>query len=110
MINPLSNAVKFSPDGSVISISGHMQDGRFAVSVTDSGCGTEPGDLKRLGRPHEQARDDTSRRQGAGLGLNLSMRLIAEHGGLLKLTSEPGTGTTATFDLSLPDDLAANDA
>ncbi len=109
MINLLANAVKFSPDGSRITISGEMRQGRLAVSVVDRGCGISAADLERIGRPYAQAGDDASQRQGTGLGLTLSMRLIAQHGGVLRLTSEPGKGTTATFDLPLPEGLAAND-
>jgi signal transduction histidine kinase len=68
-----------------------------------------PEDLKRLGRAYQQAGDAMRQRQGTGLGLALSISLIARHGGALKLESEPGKGTTATFDLRLLDMEAAND-
>jgi two-component system cell cycle sensor histidine kinase PleC len=81
MINMLSNAVKFSPRGSPIKVASKLDDGRLTISVRDFGCGIAAEELARLGRPYEQAGDQASYRQGTGLGLSLSMNLIAKHGG-----------------------------
>jgi signal transduction histidine kinase len=109
MINLLSNAIRFSPDGASINVTSQLKDGRLAISVVDKGTGIAPEDLKRLGRAYQQAGDPARQRQGTGLGLALSISLIAQHGGTLKLQSELGKGTTATFDLRLLDMEAAND-
>ena len=109
MINLLSNAVKFSPRGSPIKVSSKIASGRLTISVQDFGCGIAAEELERLGRPYEQAGDQTSHRQGTGLGLSLSMNLIAKHGGMLRMESKQGVGTTASFDLGLSPGVAAND-
>jgi signal transduction histidine kinase len=109
MINLLSNAIRYSPDGATIRVTSKLMDGRLAVSVADKGSGIAPEDLNRLGRAYQQAGDPSQQRQGTGLGLALSISLIAQHGGTLKLQSELGRGTTATFDLRLLDMEAAND-
>ena len=109
MINLLSNAVKFSPRGSPIKVASKLDDGRLTISVRDFGCGIAAEELARLGRPYEQAGDQASYRQGTGLGLSLSMNLIAKHGGVLRLTSMQGAGTTASFDLELSPGATAND-
>ncbi len=106
-INLLSNAVKFSPEGSPVVVSGEVVHGRMLFRVRDSGRGLSPEDLLRLGQPYVQAGDSTSRRQGTGLGLALSHRLVEQHGGRLRLESTMGAGTTAIFDLPLaPTDAA----
>jgi signal transduction histidine kinase len=109
MINLLSNAIRYSPDGATIRVTSKLMDGRLAVSVADKGSGIAPEDLNRLGRAYQQAGDAARQQQGTGLGLALSISLIAQHGGTLKLQSELGRGTTATFDLRLLDMEAAND-
>jgi two-component system cell cycle sensor histidine kinase PleC len=102
----ISNAVKFSPDDSAISISSTIDDNVVKICVTDCGIGIKPLALDRVFLPFVQLEDNLARRfDGSGLGLSLA-RLFAElHGGLLKLDSMPGSGTTAT--LTLPAYAAA---
>lgn len=101
MINVLSNAIKFSPPGSVVVIAARQDGARFRLSVTDSGPGISAADVERLGRPYVQTAAGKSQKQSTGLGLALSMDLIRSHGGQLRLHSQPGDGTTVTFDLAL---------
>jgi cell cycle sensor histidine kinase DivJ len=63
--------------------------------VADSGMGIAPDDLVRLGRPFEQAGDQSQKAGGTGLGLSLVRALARLHGGDLTLESEMGEGTTA---------------
>lgn len=109
MINLLSNAIRHSPDSATISIASQCRNGRLAISVSDQGPGISAEDLKRLGGAYQQAGDPALQRQGTGLGLALSISLVAQHGGVLKLESAPGKGTTATFDLELSELTADND-
>jgi two-component system cell cycle sensor histidine kinase PleC len=97
----ISNAVKFSPDSSVIKISGGIDDGAVVrVIVEDQGIGILPIALDDVFLPFVQLEDKLSRRfDGSGLGLALA-RLFAEmHGGTVKLTSVSGKGTTAILEL-----------
>ncbi|WP_374578779.1 ATP-binding protein [Phenylobacterium sp.] len=101
LINLLSNAVKFSPPGGVVEISGRVDQDRLVIQVSDNGPGIAPEDLPQLGRPYAQVQGEETRRRGWGLGLMLSGELVAMHGGVLRLESNPGAGATAIFDLPL---------
>jgi signal transduction histidine kinase len=104
LINVLSNAVKFSPQGASVRVMGESGGDRLTLRVKDAGKGISEEDLARLGRPYAQAADAKSRRQGTGLGLALSTQLVEQHGGRLRLDSVLGTGTTVIFDLPLVKD------
>ncbi|KQW82478.1 PAS domain-containing sensor histidine kinase [Brevundimonas sp. Root1279] len=101
VLNLLSNAVKFTPVGGQIVVSVSRRDGdRVRVAVTDTGIGIAHEDLPRLARPFEQVEGQHSKTtQGTGLGLALSKSLIELHGGALDIQSEPGRGTTVSFDV-----------
>jgi two-component system cell cycle sensor histidine kinase PleC len=105
LLNLISNAVKFTPEGGSITLTirpfvGEAGDERVRVACTDTGIGIAPEDLTRLARPFEQVEGQHSKTtQGTGLGLALTKSLIEMHGGLLAMESEPGEGTTVSFDL-----------
>lgn len=98
----LSNAVKFSNDGSVVRLAVRLQDcGLVAITVQDKGIGMREEAIERAFAPFVQLDDDLSRQfDGSGLGLPLARLLTELHGGSIRLDSIPGSGTTAT--LSLP--------
>ena len=103
VLNLISNAVKFTPEGGhiVVAIS-REDDERLRVAVTDTGIGIAAEDLTRLARPFEQVEGQHSKTtQGTGLGLALTKSLIELHGGTLSIESEPGRGTTVSFDLPI---------
>jgi two-component system cell cycle sensor histidine kinase PleC len=110
VLNLLSNAVKFTPEGGDIVVAlTREDDDRVRVAVTDTGIGIAAEDLGRLARPFEQVEGQHSKTtQGTGLGLALTKSLIELHGGTLTLESEPGRGTTVSFDLPIrrPDQAA----
>lgn len=105
LLNLISNAVKFTPEGGSITLTirpfvGEAGDERVRVACTDTGIGIAPEDLTRLARPFEQVEGQHSKTtQGTGLGLALTKSLIEMHGGLLAMESKPGEGTTVSFDL-----------
>ncbi len=103
VLNLLSNAVKFTPEGGDIVVAlSREDDDRVRVAVTDTGIGIAAEDLGRLARPFEQVEGQHSKTtQGTGLGLALTKSLIELHGGTLTLESEPGRGTTVSFDLPI---------
>jgi signal transduction histidine kinase len=95
----ISNAVKFSGDGSTIRVTALIDEKRRAtISVTDEGIGIDPVAMDRVFLPFVQLEDRLCRRfEGSGLGLPLA-RLFAElHGGEVELDSTLGAGTTATL-------------
>jgi two-component system, cell cycle sensor histidine kinase PleC len=103
LLNLISNAVKFTPEGGHIVVAVSREDDeRLRVAVTDTGIGIAPEDLNRLARPFEQVEGQHSKTtQGTGLGLALTKSLIELHGGALSIESEPGRGTTVSFDLPI---------
>ncbi len=106
LLNILSNAVKFTPHGGRITISGEWRRDplgeRVRISVKDTGIGISPEDLGRLARPFEQIESQHSKtQQGTGLGLALTKSLVEMHEGVLEIESEPGKGTMVSFLLPL---------
>jgi two-component system, NtrC family, sensor kinase len=99
IFNLLSNAVKFTPAGGSIAVAAAQLDGEVQVSVRDTGPGIAPEDQARIFEEFQQAEAGKEQREGTGLGLALSRRLIELHGGRIWVDSEPGAGSTFTFTL-----------
>ena len=104
LLNLLSNALKFTPNGGRVRVSAEMRRDalgeRVRVNVHDTGIGISKADLTRLARPFEQIESQHSKtQQGTGLGLALTKSLVEMHDGVLELASEPGQGTTVSFTL-----------
>ncbi len=96
-LNLLANAVKFSKPGGKITLHAYRQSGNIAIAISDQGIGIAPDDIKRLGRPFEQADSSYDRHyEGTGLGLSIVKGLLHLHGGAMHIDSEPGRGTTVT--------------
>lgn len=97
--NLLSNAIRYSPTGSVtVAVRGAPD--HVEVRVRDAGRGMTAHQLSRLFQPFAQVHDEPGRSQGSGLGLYLSKAIVNAHGGRLWLASRgPGEGTDATFTL-----------
>ncbi|HZS81573.1 MAG TPA: PAS-domain containing protein [Stellaceae bacterium] len=98
LLNILSNAVKFSRDGSAVTITaGHGTDGGAIISVADAGIGMTEEQIERARQPFGQAGPATTRSYGGtGLGLPITQRLVELHGGVLRIESRPGEGTTVS--------------
>ena len=100
--NLVTNAVKYSPDGSPIEVKVSKADGRILVAVTDHGIGIEESDqanlFTRFGRIQSTA---TAHTPGAGLGLWLSREIARMHDGDLTVESELGKGSTFTLEIPL---------
>lgn len=103
MLNLISNAVKFTPEGGEITVRAQpAEEGMIQIAVTDTGIGIAAEDVARLARPFEQVEGQHSKTtQGTGLGLALTKSLIELHGGQMWIESEPGEGTTVAFTLPL---------
>ena len=98
-LNLLSNAVKFTPKGGSITVTVEAIGPYLEVVVADTGVGIAPEDVRRLGRPFEQAGEMEQRRQGTGLGLSLVRAFAELHGGRMSIDSTLGEGTAVTVRL-----------
>ena len=97
LINLLSNAVKFTDAGDV-TLSVSAKDGALEFTVTDTGVGMNKVVLAKLGgRYSDTHRTGVRGAGGSGLGLSLAFDLARLHGGILRISSEEGVGTTARF-------------
>lgn len=108
MINILSNAVKFTGNGGVISISLNERPaeiegyGEFEIVVSDTGLGMSPEFIKKIFVPFERMQDSTvSQIEGAGLGMAIAHDLIDKMGGNIDVQSKVGVGTQVTVTLNL---------
>ena len=111
LLNLLSNAIKFNhDDGSVtVGVEDHGH-GWVRVTVTDTGPGITPENVKKLFEPFERLDADVSNVQGTGLGLALSKGLIEAMGGVIGVDSVPGRHSTFWFELAAgPADHAADE-
>jgi two-component system sensor histidine kinase GlrK len=91
--NLLGNAVKFTPQGSRVTISAKHVNGNIAVSVADKGPGIAKKDLTSI---FDKFRSSKSYK-GTGLGLAIVKIIITAHGGKVWAESKPGQGSTFTF-------------
>ena len=98
LINLLSNAAKFTPQGGAVTISfGREQDRSLRISIADTGIGIAPEDIGNALAPFRQVDNELGRRyDGTGLGLPLSKAFVELHDGTFSLESELDKGTTVT--------------
>ena len=99
--NLVENAVKYSPDGSEVSVEVAQRNGEAFIDVTDEGIGIPAGDLPQVfERFHRASNVDDRRFAGMGLGLFICKGIVEQHGGRIWVESRVGTGST--FHVVLP--------
>jgi signal transduction histidine kinase len=100
LLNLLSNAMKFTPDGGEIRVAAALIGDAIEVSVSDTGVGISDADQAAIFDEFNQGNTDhTKHKEGTGLGLALSKKFVELHGGKLWVNSELGKGSTFTFTL-----------
>ena len=97
--NLVSNAVKFTPQGGVITVSAESGTGSVQFSVRDTGPGIPPEDIPRIFGKFWQAKRGDKR--GVGLGLAIARGIVEAHGGSIAVRSEMGRGSIFTFSLPM---------
>ena len=107
LINLGGNAIKFTERGEVVLavqlLERHADGVRLRFAVRDTGIGITPEAQAHIFDGFSQAEASTTRRYGGtGLGLTISQRLVRLMGGEIALQSQPGVGSTFSFDLDLP--------
>jgi signal transduction histidine kinase len=106
--NLVENALKFSPSETQVDVEAQVRDDWFQLAVTDHGVGIPPEDLPRIfDRFHQAGQVMTREREGAGLGLYITKRLVEAMGGTISVASVPGQGST--FRIWLPADMEGGD-
>jgi signal transduction histidine kinase len=107
LLNLLTNAIKFTPQGGRVMLSAERGDGRsIVIAVADTGIGMSPDEVSRALLPFGQVDNEHNRRQaGTGLGLPLARSLTELHGGTLSIASRRGEGTTVTVVLPAARDV-----
>jgi signal transduction histidine kinase/HAMP domain-containing protein len=102
VLNLLTNAVKFTPEGGRVTVGAQRKNGAYVFSVSDTGVGIAPEDQAKIFEEFRQVGTDYARKaEGTGLGLALTKRLVELHGGSLHVKSAVGEGSTFTFDLPI---------
>ncbi|MCU1349931.1 MAG: Urea transporter, substrate binding protein UrtA, partial [Acidobacteria bacterium] len=92
--NLLSNATKYSPEGSDIDVTANLEDGSLLTSVIDHGIGIPRDEIPQLFERFHRARNVSSRYYGGlGLGLYIARAIVEAHQGLISVESEEGDGS-----------------
>jgi signal transduction histidine kinase len=106
--NLVSNAVKYSPDRSEITVTVEREDAggeAWAVlAVRDQGLGIPAGDLPQIFERFTRASNVTGRIAGTGIGLASARQIVEQHDGTISVESEEGEGSTFTVRLPLGDE------
>jgi signal transduction histidine kinase len=101
LLNLLSNALKFTPEGGRIDVRAGMCGSTVEVSVADTGVGIAPEDQEAVFEEFRQVGAADRKVEGTGLGLSLARKFVELHGGLIWVKSRVGEGSTFTFTLAV---------
>jgi two-component system, OmpR family, sensor histidine kinase KdpD len=100
----MNNALKFSPDGSPVSVAVQLAQSEIITSVRDSGIGIAPGEENRVFEKHYRGKVTSA---GMGLGLAFAKTIVEAHGGHIGATRRPGGGSVFYFSLPVSQPRAA---
>lgn len=104
LVNLLGNAVKYTPDGGVITLTLQEAEASVQVKVADTGVGIPQEDLQRIFREFYRTKGEASREEGTGLGLTIVRHILNLHGGHINVNRLPAGGTEFSF--FLPKEVA----
>jgi signal transduction histidine kinase len=101
-MNLIGNAIKFTPAGGRVTVSGETDAGTLRVRIRDTGIGIGTQDIPLVQQPFYRVNSVLDgKHQGAGLGLPFAKSVVELHGGSLEIESKLGAGTTVTVTLPL---------
>ncbi|WP_407355616.1 PAS domain S-box protein [Methanolobus sp. WCC5] len=101
-VNLVDNAIKFTPSGGKVTISANTSGGVLHLTVEDNGIGIPADKIPNLFERFYQVDSSVKRRYGGtGLGLYICKKIVEDHNGHIRVTSEEGKGTTIHIDLPL---------
>ncbi len=100
--NLIDNAVKYSPDGGRIRISGKVDRERYEITVEDQGIGMTPEEAAKIFDKFYRANATTTSIEGTGLGMGISKYIAEAHKGDIAVASKYGEGTQVVVTLPMP--------
>jgi two-component system nitrogen regulation sensor histidine kinase NtrY len=92
--NLVLNAMDAMPQGGTLTLRTRNDDGKLLIEVADTGSGLTPEECAQIFTPYY-----TSKQHGTGLGLAIVQSVVSDHGGRVRVQSEPGQGTTFVIEL-----------
>ncbi len=92
LINLIKNAIEAINEQGSLKISSRLEKSVVKIEISDTGCGISEKYLKEIFNPFF-----TTKKKGTGLGLTISYRIVKAHGGIIKIKSKEGKGTTCTI-------------
>lgn len=97
--NLLNNAIKYSPEGGIVRV--WLSDGpdKISVSIADQGVGMTAEQMEHVFERFYRVDPNSLETVGLGLGMSIVKQIIEDHGGTINVSSQPGEGTTVTFEL-----------
>jgi signal transduction histidine kinase len=99
--NLLTNAIKYSPAETEVSVGGRRENGRFLLSVRDQGIGMDKREVRQVFRKFYRTKKAVASGEvGTGIGLSIVEQIVSHHGGRIEVESVPGRGSC--FTLVLP--------
>jgi PAS domain S-box-containing protein len=102
LVNLVENAIKYSPEGGRVELELAQSDGRVRFAVRDAGLGIPASEHERIFEKFFRLDPNLSRGVGGtGLGLYISREIVRRMGGRIRVESEPGSGSTFSFELPL---------
>ena len=100
--NLLQNAIKYSPDGGLITVRVEQRDNQASLAISDQGIGIpEAAQAQLFQRFYRAANTDGSPIAGMGIGLYVVKEIVTRHGGTVEVSSVEGKGSTFTVRLPL---------
>ncbi len=100
IVNLLSNALRYSPEGGKVSLTARAAGSNIEISVTDEGPGIPADCLDKIFEKFYRCQNDINQKhRGTGLGLSICEGLVKLHGGRIRVKSAPGQGSTFTFSI-----------
>lgn len=101
LVQLLENAAKYSPTGSLISITSEIKNNQLVTSVADRGQGIEEFEQAMIFEKFYRGQEQREHSQGTGMGLSIAKAIVDAHGGSITVTSQLGHGSVFSFKLPL---------